>query len=37
LQLLSSAAPQMRSDGTVLAAELLTLDPRPIDLKGAAP
>ena len=37
LQLLSSAAPQMRGDGTVLAAELLTLDPRPIDLKGAAP
>jgi predicted phage baseplate assembly protein len=33
-QTLASAVPQMRADGTLLAAELLTLDPRPIDLKG---
>jgi Baseplate J-like protein len=31
---LSAAVPEMRSDGTLLAAELLTLDPRPVDLRG---
>jgi predicted phage baseplate assembly protein len=31
---LSAAAPSMQDDGTLLAAELLTLDPRPVQLTG---
>jgi len=34
---LSAAVPEMLSDGTLLAAELLTLDPRPVDLRGVSP
>jgi predicted phage baseplate assembly protein len=34
---LSAAVPEMLSDGTLLAAELLTLDPRPVDLRGVLP
>jgi predicted phage baseplate assembly protein len=34
LQPLSAASPQMGDDNALLAAELLILDPRPVDLKG---
>ena len=34
---LSAAAPSMEDDGTLLAAELLTLDPRPVQLTGVMP
>jgi len=34
---LPAASPQVDDDGSLLAAELLVLDPRPIDLKGVRP
>ena len=34
---LPAASPQVGDDGSLLAAELLVLDPRPIDLKGVRP
>ena len=37
VQPLSAASPQMADDATLLAAELLILDPRPVDLKGGMP
>jgi hypothetical protein len=34
---IAAAVPQLGNDGTLLAAELLTLDPRPVDLRGVMP
>jgi hypothetical protein len=34
---LPAALPQIGDDGSLLAAELLVLDPRPVDLKGVLP
>jgi hypothetical protein len=34
---LAAAAPSVQDDGTLLAAELLTLDPRPVQLTGVMP
>jgi len=37
LALLPAAASEISADGTILAAELLTLDPGPIQLAGVRP